>query len=157
MNMRNDNRYRSFFVFLGTGFYSGYCPVAPGTAVTVVGIGFFWCFSQFPHLLYLITVLAFIFLSAWIAEGAEKIFQKKDSPLIVVDEIAGFLVTMALIPWSWFYVGAGFFLFRFFDILKPFPIRFIDKKLPGGWGIVLDDIAAGIYANIILQGLLHWI
>jgi len=157
MKMRPDSQYRSFFLFFGTGFYTGYCPFAPGTAGTLVGIGFFWCFSQFPFLLYLITVLAFIFLSAWIAEGAEEIFHEKDSPRIVIDEIAGFLITMVFIPWSWFHVGAGFLLFRFFDILKPFPIRFIDKKLSGGWGIVLDDVAAGIYANIILQVLIHWI
>jgi len=150
------NRYRSFFIFFGTGIYSGYCPLAPGTAGTVVGIGFYWCFSHFSNFLYLITVLSFIFLSAWIAEGAEEIFQKKDPPHVVIDEIAGFLVTMVWIPWSWRIVAAGFFLFRCFDIIKPFPCRWIDRNLPGGWGIVLDDIVAGLYANIILQGVLHW-
>jgi len=154
--MLEEGRYRSFFIFFGTGFYSGFCPVIPGTAGTVVGIGFFWCLSQFSHPLYLITILAFTFLAAWIAEGAEKIFQKKDAPPIVIDEISGFLVTMVWVSWSWFNVGVGFIVFRFFDIIKPFPCHWIERKLPGGWGIVLDDIAAGIYANIILQGVLHW-
>ena len=155
--MPRGGPYRFFFVFLGTGFYSGYCPVAPGTAGTLVGIGLFWCFSKFTLPLYLITILAFIFLSVWIADGAEKIFQKKDAPCIVIDEISGLLITMTLIPWSWPNVGLGFFLFRFFDILKPFPARWVEKKLPGGWGVVLDDIVAGVYANIVLQGVVHWL
>lgn len=150
-------RGHSFFVFLGTGFGIGYFSLAPGTAGTVIGIFFFWCFSKFSPLLYLTTTIAFIFLSAWIAEGAEKILQKKDAPPIVIDEISGFLVTMLLIPWSLFNVGVGFILFRFFDIIKPFPARWIDRNLPGGWGIVLDDVVAGIYVNLILHGVRHWI
>ena len=153
--MLSGGPYRFFFVFFGTGFYSGYCPVAPGTAGTLVGVCFFWCFSKFTPPLYLITVLAFIFLSVWIADGAEKIFQKKDAPCIVIDEISGLLITMALIPWSWLNVGLGFLLFRFFDIIKPFPARWVEKKLPGGWGVVLDDIVAGVYGNIILQVVVH--
>ena len=154
--MRNGDIHRFLCILLGTGFYSGYFPLAPGTAGTVVGIGFSWCFSQFSPAIYGITVLAFIFFSAWIAEGAEKIFQKKDDPSIVIDEIAGFLVAITWIPWNWSNVGIGFILFRFFDIIKPFPSRWIEKNLPGGWGITLDDIVAGIYANIILRGIIHW-
>ena len=155
--MPKPRRGRAFFIVLATGLGSGYCPFAPGTAGTAMGILFFLGFSQFSPLLYLLTLIAFIFLSAWIAEGGENIFGKKDAPPIVIDEIAGFLVAMLWIPFSWLNVGIGFFLFRLFDILKPFPARLIDKKLPGGWGIVLDDIAAGLYANIILQGLGRWL
>jgi len=147
---------RFFFVLLGTGFGSGYCPFAPGTAGTVVGICFFWCFSKFSPLLYLITLLSFIFLSAWIAERAEKIFQQKDAPAIVIDEIAGFLVTMLWIPFTVITVGIGFLLFRLVDILKPYPAGWIDRNFSGGWGIVLDDVAAGIYANLILRGIVYW-
>jgi len=154
--MSKGGAHRFFFIFFGTGFYSGYCPVAPGTAGTLVGVCLFWGFAKFTPPLYLLTVLAFIFLSAWIAEGAEKRFQKKDAPCIVIDEICGLLVTMALVPWSWLNVGLGFFLFRFFDILKPFPARWMEKKLPGGWGVVLDDVAAGLYAAIMLHGAIYW-
>jgi len=155
--MLSDGAHRSFFVFWSTGFYSGYCPIAPGTAGTLVGVGLFWCFSSFTPALYLITVLAFVFFSAWIADGAEKIFQKKDAPCIVIDEVSGLLVTMALVPWSWRNVALGFFLFRFFDIIKPYPARWAEKKLPGGWGVVLDDVVAGVYAAIILHGALYWL
>ena len=147
---------RTFFLLLGTGFGSGYFSPAPGTAGTVVGICFFWCFSKFSPLLYLITTIAFIFLSAWIAEGAEKIFEQKDARTIVIDEIAGFLVTMLWIPCTLINVGIGFLIFRILDIVKPFPAGWIDRNLSGGWGIVLDDVAAGIYANLILQGIVHW-
>jgi phosphatidylglycerophosphatase A len=147
---------RFFFLLLGTGFGSGYFSLASGTAGTVVGICFFWCFSKFSPLLYLITLLSFIFLSAWIADGAEKILQQKDAPAIVIDEIAGFLVAMLWIPFSAINVGVGFLIFRLLDILKPFPACWIDRNLSGGWGIVLDDVAAGIYANLILQGIVHW-
>jgi phosphatidylglycerophosphatase A len=147
---------RFFFLLLGSGFGSGYFSLAPGTAGTVVGICFFWCFSKFSPPLYLITLLSFIFLSVWIADGAEKIFQQKDSRTIVIDEIAGFLVTMLWIPFTVITVGIGFLLFRLLDILKPYPACWIDRNLSGGWGIVLDDVAAGIYANLILQGIVHW-
>lgn len=147
---------RTFFLLLGTGFGSGYCPLVPGTAGTVVGVCFFWCFSKFSPLLYLLTLASFIFLSAWIAEGAEKFFQQNDAQTIVIDEITGFLVTMLWIPFTVINVGIGFLIFRILDILKPYPAGWIDRNLAGGWGIVLDDVAAGIYANLILQGLRHW-
>jgi len=147
---------RTFFLLLGTGFGSGYFSLAPGTAGTAVGICFFWCFAKFSPLLYLITLFSFIFLSAWIADGAEKILEQKDARTIVIDEIAGFLVTMLWIPCTLINVGIGFFLFRLLDILKPYPAGWIDRNLSGGWGIVLDDVAAGIYANLILQGIVHW-
>ena len=83
--------------------------------------------------------------------------QQQDAPSIVIDEIAGFLVAMLWIPFSAFYVGIGFLIFRLLDVLKPFPARWIDKNVFGGWGIVLDDVAAGVYANLILQGIRHWI
>jgi len=147
---------RTFFLLLGTGFGSGYFFLAPGTAGTVVGILFFLGFSYLSPLLYFITTIAFIFFAAWIADGAEKIFQRKDAPTIVIDEIAGFLVTMLWIPCTLINVGIGFLLFRILDILKPFPAGWIDRNLSGGWGIVLDDVVAGIYANLILQGIRPW-
>jgi phosphatidylglycerophosphatase A len=148
---------RIFFLLFGTGLGSGYFPLAPGTVGTVIGIVLCWCFSRFSPFLYLITLISFIFFSAWIADRSERLLHQKDPRIIVIDEIAGMLVTMFLIPFSTLYAGIGFLLFRLFDIVKPFPVGWLDKNLSGGWGIVLDDVAAGIYANLILQGIVHWI
>jgi phosphatidylglycerophosphatase A len=147
---------RSLILFLATGFYGGYAPFAPGTFGTVVGVAFFWCFSHFSPVLYLVTTIAFVFLSAWLADKAEQILQRKDAPAIVIDEISGFLVTMLFVPCSLTMVLAGFLLFRGFDIGKVFPSRWIECTIPGGWGVVLDDVVAGVYANIVLQGVRHW-
>ena len=78
-------------------------------------------------------------------------FKKKDSGLIVIDEMAGLLLTLFLIPWSIKTVVIGFFLFRLMDIVKPFPIRRLETTLPRGWGVVGDDVLAGIYANVALR------
>ncbi len=155
--MDDAQRSRSFLIFLASGCGSGFFPVAPGTAGTGVGFCVCWCLSHFSSFLFLITSIVFIVLSAWIADRTAKLLQQKDPSCIVIDEIAGYLVTMALIPWSWLHAAMGFLLFRLFDIVKPFPIRYVDRKVHGGWGIVLDDVLAGLYANIVLQGVLYWI
>lgn len=154
--MSEQDRQRAPLLILATGFYGGYAPFAPGTVGTAVGVLFFWCFSHLSPLLYLITTVAFVFLSAWVAERAEQLLQRKDAPAIVIDEISGFLVTMLFVPCSVTMVLAGFLLFRGFDIGKVFPARWIERSIPGGWGVVLDDVAAGVYANIVLQGVRHW-
>lgn len=144
------------FLFLASGFYSGLSPFMPGTAGTVVGIGLYWCLSHLPFFQYLITCIAFIFLAVWLADRAAAILQQADPSLIVIDEIAGYLVTMIGIPGSWHYIVMGFILFRTIDVLKPFPIQVIDRDLKGGWGIVLDDVVAGIFANLIMQVVIRW-
>jgi phosphatidylglycerophosphatase A len=140
-----------FFLFLATGFGVGYSPVAPGTLGTLVAIPIYYFLSETPSPLYEITLIGFFFLSVWISQNAEIFFGKKDDQRIVIDEIMGFLITMLWIPKTIRFVIIGFLLFRFFDILKPFPIRRLEKRLKGGFGVVLDDVAAGIYGNIILQ------
>jgi phosphatidylglycerophosphatase A len=140
-----------FILFLATGFGVGYSPVAPGTLGTLIAIPVYYFLSNILSPIYEITLVGFLFLSTWIAENAEKFFGKKDDPKIVIDEIIGFLITMLWVPKTLFFVIVGFFLFRFFDILKPFPIRRLEKGFKGGFGIVLDDLVAGVYANIILQ------
>ena len=138
-------------LFFATGCYSGFSPGAPGTAGSVIGVALFWFLSPLSFPLYIITVTAFIFLAIWCASRASGIFQKKDPSQVVIDEIAGYLVTMAALPPTWGYIIAGFLLFRVMDIVKPYPIRWIDQNIAGGCGIVLDDVLAGVYANIILQ------
>ncbi len=136
---------------LATGFGVGYSPIAPGTAGTLVAIPVYYFLSENPSPLYEITLIGFFFLSVWISENAEAFFGKKDDPRIVIDEVMGFLITMLWLPKAILFIILGFFLFRFFDILKPFPIRQWERKIKGGFGVVLDDVMAGIYANIILH------
>ncbi|MGB7574212.1 MAG: phosphatidylglycerophosphatase A [Thermodesulfobacteriota bacterium] len=140
-----------FFLILATGFGVGYSPVAPGTLGTLVAIPIYYFLSEIPSPLYEITLIGFIFLSVWISEKAEIFFVKKDDQRIVIDEIVGFLITMLWIPKTTRFIIIGFILFRFFDILKPIPIRRIERKFKGGFGVVLDDVVAGVYANIVLQ------
>ena len=146
---------KRFVLFFATGFGAGYSPFVPGTMGTLIAIPVYYFLSNIPSPIYEITLSGFLFLSIWFSEKAEVSFTKKDDRRIVIDEMMGFLITMLWLPKTIFTVMAGFFLFRFFDILKPFPIRNIEVRLKGGWGIVLDDVLAGVYANIILQIILY--
>lgn len=140
-----------------TFFGAGYMPISPGTFGTVVGVLLFWATAGLPLSSYIIFVIAFIIFAVWISGQTEKLYGEKDPKRVVIDEVAGFLVTMLGQSWRWELVVVGFILFRFFDILKPFPIRKLERSLGGGWGIVLDDVAAGIYANIVLRCLGAWV
>ncbi|MBN1613233.1 MAG: phosphatidylglycerophosphatase A [Deltaproteobacteria bacterium] len=145
-----------FIKFLATGFGSGLASLAPGTAGTLVGIPLYWVFSFQPWPLWLITVLAFSFLAWHVSDQAEKLFGRKDAPCIVIDEIAGLQWTLFLIEPTVLHVALGFALFRLFDITKPCPARLFQDRLPGGLGVVADDLVAGVYGNIVLQILIHW-
>ena len=140
-----------FFLVLATGFGVGYSPVAPGTLGTLIAIPVYYFLSAIPSPIYEITLIGFFFLSVWISENAEIFFGKKDDQRIVIDEMIGFLITMLWVPKVTHFIVIGFFLFRLFDILKPFPIRRLEGGLKGGFGVVLDDVIAGVYANIILH------
>ena len=121
-------------------------PFAPGTAGTLVGVLICLLCLPLPWILRLLFVLALLALSLYVAEQAEKIYQKKDDQRIVIDEIIGLQITMLPVAINVLNLCAGFVLFRIFDILKPFPVRNL-QRLPGGWGVVVDDVAAGIYAG----------
>jgi len=141
----------NFFVkLLATWGGSGYSPFASGTVGTLAAIPFYLCLAGLPLPLYLLTLTAFFFLACWVSGKAEIIFQEKDSGKIVIDEVIGYLVTMTAIPLDWRYIVAGFFLFRLFDIVKPPPASWFDRKLKNGYGVVLDDVAAGVYAWLCL-------
>lgn len=144
-----------FVIAVATGGYAGYCPVAPGTAGALVGLLFCFLFSSYSLPIYFLTTAALFFLGAWCAERAEVLFGQKDSPKIVIDEIIGYLVTMMLVPFSPGSAALGFFFFRLFDILKPPPAREIDRRMKGGFAVVLDDAVAGLYSNFALR-LLLW-
>ena len=95
-------------------------------------------------------------LAVYASGEAERIFGRKDSPRIVIDEIVGFLWSLALVAPTGWRIVAAFFLFRIFDILKPQPARWCQDRLPGGWGVVGDDVMAGLWANVVLQVALHF-
>ncbi len=143
---------KTIFTFLGTGFGIGYTPFLPGTAGTLLGIVIYLVLSRiFTHpFSYIVMLVIFSGFGVWICGKCDHHFKKKDSPIIVIDEIEGFLVTMFALPSSFRFIFLGFILFRAFDILKPFKIERL-QRLPGGWGIMADDIAAGILANLMLH------
>ncbi len=138
-------------VLLATGCYAGYVPMAPGTLGTLVAVPLAYLLSLLGPLEGMLFIVVFAGFAVWVSGEGEKIFKRKDPGLIVIDEMAGFLVTLFLISWSWKNVVTGFFLFRLTDMVKPFPIRRLESKWPGGWGVVGDDMLAGVYANIILR------
>jgi len=146
-NSRSMNR---FFIFIATGFGAGFSPIVPGTMGTLVAIPIYYSVSSISSPLYELTLVAFFFFSSWISHQAEGYWGSKDDRRIVIDEIMGFLVTMLWVPKTLFSIVAGFILFRFFDILKPFPIRRLEG-VKSGYGVVLDDVLAGIYANIVVH------
>jgi phosphatidylglycerophosphatase A len=133
-----------------SGFGSGYAPFAPGTAGTVVGVAVYLLLSRLFWGFYLLSVMILILLAFYISQEAEKIFQEKDSPRIVIDEIVGFQCAMFLIEPTVSHILLGFVLFRTFDIVKVFPASYVDRSFPGGYGVVADDIVAGIYSNLVL-------
>jgi len=144
-------KYSKLVSFLATGFYLGKSPKAPGTFGTLGGIPVWYILSRLTPMASIALTLAIVALAILIADIYEKEHGDHDRQEIVIDEIAGFLVTMALIPFDWRWMILGFVLFRILDILKPFPISYLDQKVKGGLGVVVDDVAAGMIANIILQ------
>ncbi|MGB5157577.1 phosphatidylglycerophosphatase A family protein [Desulfobacterium sp. N47] len=140
-------------IFLATGFYAGNIPKAPGTIGTIEGLLFCFFLSGVDLLYAAILLALFIVFSIRLAGKAEKILKVKDSGSIVIDEIAGIMVTLFGLSFNIVSVVSGFFIFRLLDIFKPFPIGSIEKRLTGGTGIVMDDIVAGIIGNCILRAI----
>ena len=135
---------------LGTVLFSGYAPLAPGTAGSAVVAILYYFFGASLEAVGWVAVLVFTFVVAVYTAG-ELARQWGDDPgRVVIDEAVGFLATVAFLPHSFWLALAGFFIFRVLDILKPTPARQLEA-LPGGWGIVLDDVAAGIYGNLLIR------
>lgn len=151
----------SFLKVLATGFGLGYSPIFPGTLGSLLGIPLFFLFANFSLPLYFLSVVAFTFLTVWIVDQAlptikdEK--RQKDPRSVVLDEVAGYLWSAGLLKYLGFwspeqgllsFLLLSFLFFRLFDIVKWWPIGWVEKRCPGAWGIVLDDIAAGILAGL---------
>ena len=142
-------------MFLATGFYIGNIPVAPGTFGSLVGLPLCFALAGISTATAMLGTLLFILFAVWIADAAEKILEQNDPGCIVIDEIAGMVVALVGLPFNPITVVIGFILFRILDILKPFPIRDLDKRIPGGLGVVADDVAAGIITNILLRAIIQ--
>lgn len=142
----------SYFIAFGLG--SGAFPYAPGTVGTLMAIPIYLLLQPLPWWLYTILVIIATVLSMWLCDVLSKEIGVHDHQGMVIDEFIGYWVTMIAAPKGWIWVVMGFVLFRFFDIIKPPPINYIDKYVGGGIGIILDDVVAGLMALIVMQ-ILH--
>jgi phosphatidylglycerophosphatase A len=134
---------------ISTFCYVGYFPLIPGTAGSLVGLGIYFLLKN-NLLSYILVLLVLLVLGFWASTEAEKAFNKKDPSRVVIDEVCGMLLSLLFVPYDIKLVIIGFFIFRLLDTLKPFPVGRLER-IPGGLGIMLDDIAAGIYTNLVLQ------
>ena len=137
--------------FLAFGFGSGAMPFAPGTFGTLVAIPLYWLLAMLPLWAYVGCTVLMFGIGVWLCEVTSRDLGVHDHSGIVWDEIVGYLFTMIALPRSLAWVIAGFCLFRLFDIWKPWPIRWADRQVSGGFGIMLDDILAGVYGLLVLQ------
>jgi phosphatidylglycerophosphatase A len=145
------NIWRDPLMWLACGFGTGAARVAPGTFGTLVGLPFYYFMQPLSSWSYLAIVAVFFIIGIGLCGHAAKKLNVHDHPGIVWDEVVGYLVTMFMAPAGWLWVVVGFALFRLFDIWKPWPIRFLDQQVGGGFGIMVDDLLAGIYAAGLLQ------
>jgi phosphatidylglycerophosphatase A len=141
--------------FLFTAFYAGYCPVASGSAGTLVGMALYFLgyliFGRAGWIVNIVAVLVLFYPFLKIAGEGERFFGKKDPPEVVIDELMGYWISVLFYPFNLKVAVAAFFVFRLMDIVKPYPIGLL-HKLDGGLGIMIDDCVAGLYTNLILFG-----
>ncbi|HPC86715.1 MAG TPA: phosphatidylglycerophosphatase A [Smithellaceae bacterium] len=138
-----------WIMILATGCGAGLSPVAPGTAGTLAGVLVCLASSPLPWLFRVLFVVALSAVSIYVAGESEKLYKNKDDQRIVIDEIAGYQVAMLPVAVTGLHLLTAFVLFRIFDIWKPFPLKHF-QKFPGGWGVVTDDLGAGVYTGIVI-------
>jgi phosphatidylglycerophosphatase A len=137
--------------FIAFGFGIGTVPFAPGTFGTLIAIPFYLVMQNLAPLIYLGLTIAIIIFSIIICSKSTRDIGIEDHQGMCLDEIVGFIVTMFLAPHGWQWIAIGFILFRIFDIWKPWPIHYVDAHIHGGFGMILDDVLAGIYSCLLLQ------
>jgi phosphatidylglycerophosphatase A len=145
---------RHAIVFLASGAYLGYAPVASGTFGTLAGVALYPVFDALRRLsapLYVLSALALIAAAIAVAGEAESVFGEKDSGKITIDEVAGYVVATLFVKPSLAVLLASFVLFRIFDVVKVWPASYFDREVGGGAGVVLDDVISGVYANLVLR------
>lgn len=140
-------------LLLAYGLGSGLAPVAPGTFGTLAAVPVYLLLMQLPWYAYLTILALMLVWGVRLCGYAAGVSGDHDSGGVVWDEWVGFLLTMTVAPPGWLWIGAGLCLFRLFDIWKPWPIRAVDRSVGGGLGVMLDDVLAGAYAWLVLQGL----
>lgn len=145
-------RWRDPRYWLALGLGSGCSPYAPGTVGTFVGLLLYWPLSALELHSYLLLLVAATSIGVWVCDQVSRELGQGDPGCIVWDEIVGYWLTMVALPAEWTWMLAGFLLFRMLDILKPWPIGWLDRRVRGGWGIMLDDLAAGALAALVLHG-----
>ena len=141
--------------FLSLGFGSGLSPYAPGTAGTLAAIPVFWLMASLSLELYLGIVVLLFIVGIYLCQQTTNKLGAHDHSAIVWDEVVGYLLTMIAVPFDWRWVIVGFFLFRLFDVWKPWPVRLLDRHVGGGLGIMLDDVGAAVYAALSLHAILY--
>ena len=134
---------RSLVLTLATGFGTGYCPKAPGTAGTLLGAVLYFGLSAHIWSVYVLAVGAMMIAGVWICGQAAEILHADDPKEVVWDEVVGYLVAMGAAPRGWAWAIAGFVLFRALDIAKPGPVGWAERRFSGGFGIMVDDVLAG--------------
>lgn len=139
--------------FIACGFGAGALPFAPGTWGTLIAIPLYLVLQPLPLALYISIVGIAGLVGIWLCRVTAQDMGVHDHPSIVWDEIVGYWLTMIAAPAGWMWIWLGFLLFRIFDVWKPWPIRWIDQRIQGGFGIMFDDILAGLYAWICLQSI----
>jgi len=146
-------------LFLAFGFGSGLAKKAPGTFGTLAAVPVYCLIAQTGIIFYSLLTVIVTVTGIWICGSAAEKLDEHDFGGIVWDEIAGFLITMWLAPFNWKTIAVGFLLFRLFDIVKLWPIKWLDRKIKGGLGIMIDDVLAAVFAGILLQITIHqgWI
>lgn len=140
--------------WLAFGFGAGFAPKAPGTIGTIVALLPYLLLAHLSPLLYLSVIVVSLLLGVWICGRTTHDLGVHDHGGIVWDEFVGLWIALFLVPVSVYWVACGFLLFRLLDILKPWPIKWADQQLQGGWGIMLDDVLAGIMAALCIQAIL---
>lgn len=137
-------------LILSTWFGAGYAPVAPGTFGTLAAVPLVIPMGILGGWYGLVVLIVVTGTGIWASHRSRELLGREDPSQVVIDEVAGYLLTLFLLPINWITLTAGFFLFRFFDILKPWPVNRAEQ-LKGGLGIVADDLLAGIYANFLIR------
>ncbi|WP_028301294.1 phosphatidylglycerophosphatase A family protein [Oceanospirillum beijerinckii] len=152
MNRAPSSVWRNPIHFLAFGLGSGAAPWAPGTVGTAAAvIPYLLWFQYWSAGWFLLLIVVTFVIGVWLCEKTSEDLGVHDHSGIVWDEFVGYWLTMLLAPQGWEWALVGFVLFRFFDVLKPWPVKWADRRVAGGFGIMVDDLLAGIYAWVILQ------
>ena len=148
---------RAAVLFVASAGYVGYIPIASGTFGSLVAIPLFFGFDTLRAVsvpLYLLVFVASVGAACWIAGKAEAYLREHDSHKIVIDEVVGYLAATLFLAPTWHYAMWAFVIFRVLAVIKPFPAGYIDKHMPGGYGVTLDDVVSGLYTNLLIRVLM---